>query len=106
MAQPTFTYLALGDSYTIGEAVEEKDRYPVQLVEVLKNQDIHLNLKSIIATTGWTTDELIADIKQAKIEQTFDIVTLLIGVNNQYRKRSIDAYRSDFRRLLRMGSNL
>ncbi|SMO60163.1 SGNH/GDSL hydrolase family protein [Solitalea koreensis] len=106
MTQHTFTYLALGDSYTIGEAVEEKDRYPVQLVDLLNQQGIHLNLKSIIATTGWTTDELIADIKQAKPEQTFDIVTLLIGVNNQYRRRSIDAYRHDFRRLLRIANKL
>ncbi|AFD09104.1 SGNH/GDSL hydrolase family protein [Solitalea canadensis] len=101
MSNQQLTYLALGDSYTIGEAVEISDRYPVQLVELLKKDGIDVDHPEIIATTGWTTDELMKGIEKAKLSTTFDFVTLLIGVNNQYRKRSTEAYRSNFKRLLR-----
>lgn len=102
MSKQKLTYLALGDSYTIGEAVEVKDRYPVQLAELLGKEGVEIDDPKIIATTGWTTDELMEGIEKAGIEDTFDIVTLLIGVNNQYRKRSTEAYRSNFKRLLRI----
>lgn len=102
MSKQKLTYLALGDSYTIGEAVEVKDRYPVQLAELLRKEGIEIDDPKIIATTGWTTDELMKGIEKAGLEGTFDIVTLLIGVNNQYRKRSTEAYRSNFKRLLRI----
>ncbi|POY39155.1 lysophospholipase [Solitalea longa] len=104
MSQQELTYLALGDSYTIGEAVEEKERYPVQLKEALNESGFSINSPKIIATTGWTTDELMAGIKKEQLTEPFDLVTLLIGVNNQYRNRSIEAYRSDFRRLLRIAN--
>jgi len=95
------TYLALGDSYTIGEAVEAKDRYPHQAVEMLKASGIIFSEPKIIATTGWTTDELKKGIQAADIHgKTYDLVTLLIGVNNQYRGRPLDNYRSEFRQLL------
>ena len=102
MSKQKLTYLALGDSYTIGEAVEIEDRYPVQLAELLRKEGMAINDPEIIATTGCTTDELMKGIEKAGIEDTFDIVTLLIGVNNQYRKRSTEAYRSNFKRLLRI----
>src|SRR5688572_24270855 len=83
------TFLALGDSYTIGESVPESARWPVQLASMLRNEKIELADPIIIAKTGWTTDELSAAIDEAKIEEKrFDLVTLLIGVNNQYRGRS------------------
>ncbi|UKJ08086.1 SGNH/GDSL hydrolase family protein [Solitalea lacus] len=104
MTNQRLTYLALGDSYTIGEAVEVADRYPVQLVQLLAKEGISIESPEIIATTGWTTDELMKGIEQAQLSKTFDIVTLLIGVNNQYRKRSTQAYRSQFRRLLRIAN--
>ncbi|MCO4293016.1 SGNH/GDSL hydrolase family protein [Solitalea sp. MAHUQ-68] len=104
MSQQKITYLALGDSYTIGEAVEETDRYPVQLASFLNSDGLNVANPKIIATTGWTTDELMAGIEKAQLSETFDFVTLLIGVNNQYRKRSTEAYRRDFRRLLRIAN--
>src|SRR5258706_15292567 len=82
-------YLALGDSYTIGESVAESDRYPVQLAHQLK-----IGAPEIIAKTGWTTDELNAAIDKADAHGPYDLVTLLIGVNNQYRGRSADEYRT------------
>lgn len=91
------TYLALGDSYTIGEGVDEKDRYPNQLVGMLSNEGLNISLSKIIAKTGWTTDELATGIENAGISgNTYDMVTLLIGVNNQYRGRSIENYRIEF----------
>lgn len=88
-------YLALGDSYTIGESVAEGDRYPVQLARGLGLHD-----PLIIAKTGWTTDELNAAIDKADPQGTFGLVTLLIGVNNQYRGRDAEQYRGEFIGLL------
>lgn len=95
-----YTMLCLGDSYTIGEAVEEQERFPMQAVELLKQQNILFEKPVIIAKTGWTTDELSAAIKEQNIQQTFDFVTLLIGVNNQYRQRDLENYRTEFTALL------
>ncbi|QYH41187.1 SGNH/GDSL hydrolase family protein [Algoriphagus sp. NBT04N3] len=96
------TYLALGDSYTIGEGVSEKDRYPNILVEKLNTQtELKWGKPEIIAKTGWTVDELDKGINEAAPTGTpYDLVTLLIGVNNQYRGRSVDDYRVDFELML------
>ncbi|MGM0551545.1 MAG: SGNH/GDSL hydrolase family protein [Bacteroidota bacterium] len=96
----TYTYLALGDSYTIGESVLEKERFPVQLVDSLEKYGLKVPEPQIIATTGWTTDELDAGIEEAVLTPSYDLVTLLIGVNNQYRGRSVDNYREEFVSLL------
>lgn len=96
----TLTYLALGDSYTIGEAVEQEDSFPYQFAEQLKLQGLNIADPKVIAKTGWTTDELQAAIKAENITQNFDIVTLLIGVNNQYRGYSKEDYRKQFKELL------
>ena len=93
-------YLALGDSYTIGEGVAAEGRWPMQLVHALRADGIGIDDPRIIATTGWTTDELQAAIDQAAPEPGFDLVTLLIGVNNQYRGRSLDEYLQQFQALL------
>ena len=96
-------YLALGDSYTIGEAVPEDQRWPVQLVARLNQREFRFDPPEIIATTGWTTDELAAamDAKYpAGTQADFDLVSLLIGVNNQYRGRPLDEYREQFEALL------
>lgn len=93
-------FLALGDSYTIGESVAESERWPVQLAAALWKQDISVADPFIIARTGWTTDELNAAIDKSNPEGTFDLVTLLIGVNNQYRGRSTGEYRGEFNTLL------
>ncbi len=92
-----YTYLALGDSYTIGEGVLPKENFPNQTAQLLKEK---ITVPQIIATTGWTTDELDAAIDAAKITTQFDIVSLLIGVNNQYRGRSINNFKIEFEHLL------
>lgn len=94
------TYLALGDSYTIGEAVEQKLSFPYQLVSELATQNVFVTTPKIIAKTGWTTDELQSAIKVENVTQKFDVVTLLIGVNNQYRGNPQITYRKEFAALL------
>jgi lysophospholipase L1-like esterase len=89
-------FLALGDSYTIGESVAPSDRWPNGLARALRIPE-----PQIIAKTGWTTDELSAAIDAADPKGPFDLVTLLIGVNNQYRGRSADEYRQQFDALLK-----
>ncbi|ASZ15141.1 MULTISPECIES: SGNH/GDSL hydrolase family protein [Chitinophaga] len=96
----TLTYLALGDSYTIGESVTEPERFPEQAVALLARRGIRVASPRIIAITGWTTDELAQAIQAAGIKTTYHIVTLLIGVNNQYRGRSLEEYRVQFAQLL------
>ena len=93
-------YLALGDSYTIGHGVPEKDRYPVQLVDTLARHGVSIDSLRIIARTGWTTDELMAALDAGELHPPYDLVTLLIGVNNQYRGRSPESYRPEFVALL------
>lgn len=100
-----YTYLALGDSYTIGEMVNEKERFPVQLSSMLNSDSIDIAEPLIIAKTGWTTDELLAAIKEKNVKDTFNIVTLLIGVNNQYRGRDAENYRSELKQLLDIAIN-
>ena len=94
------TYLALGDSYTIGESVAENERWPVQLADSLNKIGINLSSTKIIAKTGWTTDELAGAIRDSNITQCYDIVSLLIGVNNQYRGRDAENFRGEFVGLL------
>lgn len=95
------TMLSLGDSYTIGESVAEQSRWPVQLVEQLQKKNIRFAKPQIIATTGWTTDELKEAISKSEVKKQYDWVTLLIGVNNQYRGRDAEQFREEFRELLK-----
>lgn len=95
-----FTYLALGDSYTIGEAVQQNESFPYQLKDLLVKNSFNVETPKIIAKTGWTTDELQNAIVQAKVTQKYDFVTLLIGVNNQYRGYSLETYKKEFSELL------
>jgi lysophospholipase L1-like esterase len=92
--------LALGDSYTIGEGVAPEDRWPDQLAAALRKSGGAVAPPEIIARTGWTTDELSAAMDQHAFHPPYDLVTLLIGVNNQYRGRELDNYRGEFRALL------
>lgn len=93
-------YLALGDSYTIGEDVAEDGRWPVQLAALLREDGIAMDPPTIVARTGWTTDELSAAMDDAELEREYDLITLLIGVNNQYRGRPLDEYEAQFASLL------
>ena len=97
------TYLALGDSYTIGEGVDEQERYPSQLIEELnKSGKFTFEAPLIIAKTGWTVDELEAGINATQTNpQGYDLVTLLIGVNNQYRGRPVLEFEKEFEAMLK-----
>ena len=93
-------YLALGDSYTIGEQVLPSDSFPFQLTSQLQQLGLAIAEPEIIAKTGWTTGELLEGIRAAAPEGPFDLVTLLIGVNNQYRGLSVATYEREFEELL------
>jgi lysophospholipase L1-like esterase len=100
MEPSVIRYLALGDSYTIGEKVDEQERWPVQLAGRLRAAGITVEEPEIIAQTGWTTDELQAAMEAAGPQGPYDLVSLLIGVNNQYRGGDPEVYRKEFRQLL------
>jgi lysophospholipase L1-like esterase len=100
MKTPSLRFLALGDSYTIGESVDPADRWPMQLARLLRADGIDIGDPQIIARTGWTTDELSSAIDAANPQAPFQLVTLVIGVNNQYRGRSVEEFRVQFAALL------
>ncbi|WP_454803574.1 SGNH/GDSL hydrolase family protein [Mucilaginibacter phyllosphaerae] len=102
----SLTYLALGDSYTIGEAVPLESSFPYQLAAQLRKTNHPFKNPDIIAVTGWTTDELKKGIAKRDLKnKNYNIVTLLIGVNNQYRGYSKDDYRKEFTELLNTAIN-
>ena len=92
--------MALGDSYTIGESVAPAERWPVRLAALLRQEGVALDEPQIVATTGWTTGELIAGIDRAAPRGPFDLVSLLIGVNNQYRGLEPGEYRKQISAML------
>lgn len=98
---PQSRFLALGDSYTIGEGVPAEQCWPRQLVAHLRANGIDISEPQIIATTGWTTDELDAAIYVAQPQGPFDLVSLSVGVNNQYRGRPLDEFAAQFEALLK-----
>ena len=95
------SYLALGDSYTIGESVLPSGKFPSQTVQLLTQSGYNFKSPEIVAKTGWTTDELQNNITNHTFTPPYDIVTLLIGVNNQYRGRPVDTYKPEFENLLK-----
>jgi lysophospholipase L1-like esterase len=107
-----YSYLALGDSYTIGEQVPVAESFPYQTVQFLRKEnaekekmDVLFNAPEIIAKTGWTTDELMTAIGQTVFLPGYDFVSLLIGVNNQYRGRSMEEFKNEFKNLLQLAIN-
>ena len=98
-------YLALGDSYTIGQSVDITMRYPVQIADSLKARGYLVEDPKIIAVTGWTTSDLKAGIAAANPQGPYDLVSLLIGVNNQYRGQDINIYRTEFEELINQSIN-
>lgn len=96
----TRRYLALGDSYTIGQSVPAAERYPVQAVDALRRLGYTMADADIVATSGWTTTDLLGAIRDKADTPSFDLVTLLIGVNNQYQGGTIPAYKAEFTKLL------
>lgn len=95
------TFLALGDSYTIGESVLPQESFPYQTVQLLRNAGYSFDSPEIIAKTGWTTDELQSAINDHQFLSKYDLVTLLIGVNNQYRGKVVETYKPEFENLLK-----
>lgn len=98
--EKVLTYLALGDSYSIGESVLLYQSFPYQVVQFLRKKGLNFSAPEIIAKTGWTTDELSAGIATCRFLPQYNYVTLLIGVNNQYRGRSVEEYKVEFEALL------
>lgn len=96
-----YTYLALGDSYTVGEALPLQKSFPYQTVDLLRKEKVHMAAPEIIAKTGWTTDELSQAIAEHRFLGHYDFVTLLIGVNNQYRGRRIEEYNLELESLIK-----
>lgn len=94
------SYLALGDSYTIGESVPLESSFPYQLLKCLRSKGLNIAAPVIIAQTGWTTGELQVAVESAGLTEKFDFITLLIGVNNQYRGESLEVYKDEFKALL------
>lgn len=100
-------YLALGDSYTIGTSVEVAERFPMQFVKALQQKGIKIQKPKIIARVGWSTDQLSAAMDRENLAGTsWDLVTLLIGVNNQYRGGSLEQYKLEFENLLKRAIEL
>lgn len=98
--------LSLGDSYTIGEGVPLYASYPYQVVQLLRQAGYPFNAPEIVARTGWTTDELAAALQRTRLLPHYDFVTLLIGVNNQYRGRGLASYGPEFQALLQQAIRL
>jgi lysophospholipase L1-like esterase len=106
MIEPPKKYLALGDSYTIGESVAEAERWPNQLVRALEARGLRYELPRIIATTGWRTDNLRSAMEAAHLTNDYDLVSLLIGVNNQYQSKPLEEYEKEFANLLQQAVTL
>jgi lysophospholipase L1-like esterase len=94
------SYLALGDSYTIGASVADTERFPVQTIKLLRQHDVDVDNPDIIATSGWTTTDLLSALNTDPPKKAYSVVTLLIGVNNQYQGKSLTEYKTDFTELL------
>jgi lysophospholipase L1-like esterase len=99
--QPAHTLLCLGDSYTIGESVLPAENFPNQVIDILRKDGYSFEDPEILARTGWTTDELQGAIDKHSFKNAYDFVTLLIGVNDQYRGRTVEDYRSEFESLVK-----
>ncbi len=106
MSSHIYSLLCLGDSYTIGEGVPLNESFPYQLLQLLRNTGYHFHAPEIVAKTGWTTTELAEHLIHNKLEDHYDFVTLLIGVNNQYREQDIDDYADDFEFLVKKAIHL
>ena len=101
-----YTYLALGDSYTVGESVALNKSFPYQLVQLLRSKEYNFTAPEIIAKTGWTTDELKDALGKSVFLSKYDFVTLLIGVNNQYRGQDAIEYKQQFEEILKKAIDL
>lgn len=104
--EKALNFLALGDSYTIGEMVKEEERWPEQLREVLASEGLTFNKPVYIAKTGWRTDELLKEMSSYSHEYKYDLISIQIGVNNQYQKKEISQFREDLQVIVKEASVL
>ena len=101
ISQIKLNYLALGDSYTIGESVDYNHNYPIQLKnQINNNNNIKIDSVFVVARTGWTTGDLIDSLSKLNLSANYNLVSLLIGVNNQFRNHNVLDYRKEFENLL------
>ena len=105
MLSKTYTYLALGDSYTIGEGVAINESFPYQTIQLLRKAGNSFNAPEIVARTGWTTDELKKAIRETHFQKSYHFVSLMIGVNDQYRGKTASEYAKNFEQLLLQAIN-
>ncbi|WP_343637731.1 SGNH/GDSL hydrolase family protein [Fluviicola sp.] len=105
-SQKGMSYLALGDSYTIGESVPTSENFPYQLADSIRKKGKEIESPVIIARTGWRTDQLMTAIESAQLKKEYDLVTLLIGVNNEFQGRSLQEYERDFKLLCKKSIEL
>ena len=101
-----FSFLALGDSYTIGEGVNEDERWPNQFVDIANENNVNFDKPKIIATTGWKTHDLINAINNTNFTNRYDYISLLIGVNNQFNSRPIEEFEEDLNKLMKKMKDL
>ena len=101
-----FSFLALGDSYTIGEGVNEDERWPNQFVDIANENNVNFDKPKIIATTGWKTHDLINAINNTNFTNKYDYISLLIGVNNQFNSRPIEEFEEDLNKLMKKMKDL
>lgn len=101
MTRHYFSYLALGDSYTIGESVPLHEGFPYQVVQLLRKKGLHFHAPEVVAKTGWTSFELADHILHTQLNEQYDFVSLLIGVNNQYRALPVADFTDEFEYLLK-----
>ena len=106
MTRHYFSYLALGDSYTIGESVPLHEGFPYQVVQLLRKKGIHFHAPEVVAKTGWTSFELADHILHTTLNDQYDFVSLLIGVNNQYRGLPVADFKEEFQYLLKKAIHL
>ena len=99
-SEDPYSFIALGDSYTIGEGVNEDERWPNQFVDVAYENGVDFDQPMIIAETGWKTYDLLNAINQTNFSKKYDYISLLIGVNNQFNSRPIDEFEEDLNKLM------
>ncbi|MBT6729269.1 GDSL-type esterase/lipase family protein [Flavobacteriaceae bacterium] len=104
--QTQFTLLALGDSYTIGEGVDEDQRWPNQFIQVAYENGVDFISSRIIAETGWKSNDLINAIESSNFDKKYDYISLLIGVNNQFNSKPVNEFKKDLDKLLIKINNL
>lgn len=95
------TYMAMGDSYTIGEGVDETERWPVLLENALRNHSLHINYPYFVASNGWTTAQLLKRLEEEEFSKHYDLISIQIGVNDEFQRHSVSQYTTDFRNLLK-----